>query len=148
MGIYVPCSWYSNPIYNDAPCGIFFVMLIILCYLKQIWKIKILPHLPRFLSCLFGLQKLLRLISLYHGDAMGNCLLSKWFKTTNCKTLHLNFSDFFRQAVTKITGKTAIWAISFFYPLPPLNNVEKQQVKFGSGYVMGLQHCRRGNGDF
>ena len=30
------------------------------------------------------------------------------------------------QSVTKIMGKTAIGAISCFYPLPPLNNVEKQ----------------------
>ena len=38
-------------------------------------------------------------------------------------------------------GKTAIWAISSFYPLPPLNNVEKQGAKLASSYVMGLQHC-------
>ena len=30
------------------------------------------------------------------------------------------------QSVTKIMGKTAIRVISCFYPLPPLNNVEKQ----------------------
>ena len=30
------------------------------------------------------------------------------------------------QSVTKIMGKTAIRTISCFYPLPPLNNVEKE----------------------
>ena len=29
-------------------------------------------------------------------------------------------------SVTKIMGKTAIWTILFFSPLPPLNNVEEQ----------------------
>ena len=79
---------------------------------------------------------------------MGNCLPSKGFKTTNHKILHLNFSDFFRQSVTKIMGKTALWAISCFYPLPPLNNVEKERAKLASSYVMGLQHCIGGEGDF
>ena len=45
-------------------------------------------------------------------------------------------------------GKTAIWAISCFYPLPPLNNVEKQRGKFASSYVMGSQHCIGREGDF
>ena len=74
--------------------------------------------------------------------------LLKGFKTTKCKVLRLNISDFFRQSVTKIIEKTAIWAISCFYPLPPLNNVEKDWAKFASGYVMGLQYCTGGEGDF
>ena len=37
-------------------------------------------------------------------------------------------------------GKTPIWAISCFYPLPSLKNVEKQRVKLASSYVMGSQH--------
>ena len=41
----------------------------------------------------------------------------------------------------KVMGKTAIWATSCFYPLPPLNNVEKQRAKLASSYVMGSQHC-------
>ena len=45
-------------------------------------------------------------------------------------------------------GKTASWAISCFYLLPPLNNVEKQQAKFPLSYVMGSQHCVGGEGDF
>ena len=45
-------------------------------------------------------------------------------------------------------GKTAIWAISCSYPLPPLNNVEKQRGKFASSYVMGSQHCIGREGDF
>ena len=79
---------------------------------------------------------------------MGNCLASKLFKTTNCKRLHVNFSDFFRQSVTKIMGKTAIWAISYFYPLLPLNNVEKQRAKLASSHVMGSEHCIGGEGVF
>ena len=84
----------------------------------------------------------------YHSDAMGNCLPSNWFKTTNCKILHLNFSDFFRQSVTKLIGKTAIWEISCFYPLPPFNNVEKQGAKVALSYVTGSQHCIGEEGDF
>ena len=45
-------------------------------------------------------------------------------------------------------GKTASWAILCFYPLPPLNNVEKQQAKLTSTYVLGSQHCIGGEGDF
>ena len=43
-------------------------------------------------------------------------------------------------------GKTAIWEILCFYPLPPLNNVENQRAKFASSYVMGSQHCIGGEG--
>ena len=50
--------------------------------------------------------------------------------------------------MTKIMGKTAIWAISCFYSLTPLNNDEKQRAKFASSYVMGSQHCIGGEGDF
>ena len=45
-------------------------------------------------------------------------------------------------------GKSGIWAISLFYVLPPLNNVEKQRAKLASGYVVGSQHCIGGEGDF
>ena len=34
-------------------------------------------------------------------------------------------------------GKTAIWTTLYFYPLSPLNNVEKQRAKLASIYVMG-----------
>ena len=37
-----------------------------------------------------------------------------------------SFSVFFRQAVTKIMGKTANLTVLGFYSLPPLNNVERQ----------------------
>ena len=50
--------------------------------------------------------------------------------------------------MTKIMTKTAIWAISRFYPLSPFNNVEKQGAKVASSYVMGSQHCIGGEGDF
>ena len=52
------------------------------------WKIMILPHLTRYLSCLFWLQKLLKL---YHSEVMSNCMPSKWFETTNCKIILLRF---------------------------------------------------------
>ena len=59
-----------------------------------------------------------------------------------------NTFNIYLQSVTKIMGKTAIWAISCFYPLPPLNNVEKQRAKFASSYVMGSQHCIEGERGF
>ena len=55
---------------------------------------------------------------------------------------------FNQQSVAKIMGKTAIWVISCFYPLPPLNNVKKQRAKLASSYVMGSLHCIGGEGDF
>ena len=45
-------------------------------------------------------------------------------------------------------GKTAIWKILCFYPLPPLNNVEIQRAKRVSSYIMGSQHCNGGEGGF
>ena len=36
------------------------------------------------------------------------------------------------QSMTKIMGKTAIRTISCFYPLPPLNNFEKQRAELAS----------------
>ena len=44
------------------------------------------------------------------------------------------------QSVKKIMGKTAIRTISCFFPLPSLNNVEKQYAKLASSYVMGSQY--------
>ena len=37
-----------------------------------------------------------------------------------CSVVHI------LQSVTKIMGKTAIWTVLCFSPLPPLNNVGKQ----------------------
>ena len=45
-------------------------------------------------------------------------------------------------------GKAAIWTISCFYSLPPLNYVEKQGAKLASSYAMGSQHCIEGEGGF
>ena len=45
-------------------------------------------------------------------------------------------------------GKTAIWTILCFYPLSPLNNVEKQLSKIASSYVIGSQHCIGRKGEF
>ena len=59
----------------------------------------------------------------------------------------LNFSDF-RESVAKIMGKTVIWAIPGSYPLPPLKNVQKQQAKLLSSYVIGSQDCIEREGDF
>ena len=57
---------------------------------------------------------------------MCNYVTSVSFKMSNSKITHLKFCRFFRQSVTKIMGKTAIWTILCFSPLPPLNNVEEQ----------------------
>ena len=51
------------------------------------------------------------------------------------------FTTLQQQSVTKMMGKTATWTMSYFYPLSPLNNVEKQSEKRASSYVMGLPHC-------
>ena len=65
---------------------------------------------------------------------------SIWLKMSNSKILHFKFYRFFRQSVTKIMGKTAIWTILCFSPLPPLNNVEEQWAKLVSANVIGSQH--------
>ena len=52
------------------------------------------------------------------------------------------------QSVTKIMGKTAIWTILSFSPLPPLKNVEEQWAKLASSNVMGSQHCIGGEREF
>ena len=52
------------------------------------------------------------------------------------------------QLVTKIIGKTAIWTISYFYRVAPLNNFEKQWTKLASSYMIGLQHCLGGEKGF
>ena len=52
------------------------------------------------------------------------------------------------QSATKIMEETAIWTILCFYPVPPLNNVEKQWSKVASGYVMGSQHWKGKRGNF
>ena len=50
-------------------------------------------------------------------------------------------------------GKTAIWTVLCFSPLPPLNNVEELLAKLGSSNVIGSEHFigagnRRGKGNF
>ena len=52
------------------------------------------------------------------------CLTEKYHILVSRVNLINNRSEL--QSVTKIMGKTAIWSISCFFPLPPLNNVEKQ----------------------
>ena len=37
-------------------------------------------------------------------------------------------------------GKTAIWTVLCFSPLPPLNNVEEQLAKLASSNVVGSEH--------
>ena len=116
------CSWCGNLMDNDTSSEIFLVMLIIWFYLKKLLKIKILSHLPRYYNCLFAVQKLYTLIS---GNKMGNCMPKKWFRMTNCEIAHL--SAHFRQSVTKIMGKAAIWIISCFYPLPHPNMLRNNE---------------------
>ena len=71
--------------------------------------------------------------------------MSEYLKTLGKRVDHSHSSPrsppTHQQSVTKIIGKTAIWAISCFYPLPPLSNVEKQRAKLASSYVMDSQHC-------
>ena len=52
------------------------------------------------------------------------------------------------ESVTKIMGKTAVWTILCFSPLPRRNNVEEQQAKLASRNVIGSQHCIGGEGEF
>ena len=73
---------------------------------------------------------------------------SIWFKMSNGKIPHLKFCRFFRQSVTKIMGKIAIWTILCFSPLAPLNNVEKQWAKLSLSNVIGFRHCIEGGWEF
>ena len=84
---------------------------------------------------------------MYHSEAIGNFMPLKRFKTTNCKIVHLSFSDTFTQSVTKNMRKTAIWTTSYFWLFPLLNNVKKEQAKLGSSYVMGCQYCIEEDGE-
>ena len=52
------------------------------------------------------------------------------------------------QSVSKIMGKTTIWAILCFSLIPALFNVEEQWVKLAASNVMGSQHCIGGEGKF
>ena len=49
--------------------------------------------------------------------------------------------DFFRQSLTKIMGKYAIWRIFHPFPLSPLNNVVERWKKLRSALFMASQHC-------
>ena len=71
---------------------------------------------------------------------------SIWFKMSYRKIPHLKFWRFFRQSVTKIMGKTGIWTILCFSPLPLLNNVDEQWAKLASSNVMGSEHGIGGKG--
>ena len=73
---------------------------------------------------------------------------STWFKMSNCKIPHVQSCRFFRQSVTKIMGKTAIWTILCFSPLPLLNNVEEQWAKLAWSNFIGSQHCIGGEEEF
>ena len=41
-------------------------------------------------------------------------------------------------------GKTVIWTVLCFSPLPPLNNVEEQLAKLASSNVVGSEHFMGG----
>ena len=64
-----------------------------------------------------------------------------WFKMSDSEIKHLKFCRFFRQSVAKIMGKSAIWTILCFSPLPPLKNIEEQWAKLASSNDIGPQHC-------
>ena len=44
-------------------------------------------------------------------------------------------------------GKSTIWTIMCFSPLPFLKNVEEQREKLGSSNVIGSQHCIGSEGE-
>ena len=50
--------------------------------------------------------------------------LPRSFSRKVCISFNLKVKDL--QSVTKIMGKTAIWKIFCFSPIPPLNNLENQ----------------------
>ena len=54
--------------------------------------------------------------------------------------------DFFRQSLTKIMRKYAIWWIFHPFPLSPLNNVVERWKKLRSALFMASQHCIGGKG--
>ena len=76
-----------------------------------------------------------KIIKTYIGDVMGKHMPWTWFKMNNCKIPHLSFCRFFRQSVTKIMGKTAIWTILRFSPLPSYNNVQEQWAELVSSKI-------------
>ena len=67
--------------------------------------------------------------------------LRKCFIEQQCLVALIELWKASLQSMKKIMGKTAIWTISYFYPLPPLNNVETQWAKRVSSYFIGSQHC-------
>ena len=75
-------------------------------------------------------------------------MTSIWFKMSNSKIPHLKFCRLFRQSVAKIMGKTSIWTILCFPPLPPLDNVEEQWAKVASSNVISSQHYIGREGEF
>ena len=109
--------------YNDASSGIYFAMLIIWFYLKKNLKNKDFVSVTQVFKLLVWVPKIIK--TYIKKNVMGNYMPSIGFKMSNCKISHLQFCRFFRQTVTKIMGKTAIWTILCFSPLPPLNNVEE-----------------------
>ena len=106
------CSWYSNLMYNDTSHGIFLVILIIWFFLKKNLKNQDFTWPTQIFKLLVWAAKV---VKTHHSDVMGNCL-PRWFKTANCKMLHLNFSDFFRQSsVQNLSQQSAnAEAIKFF----------------------------------
>ena len=56
---------------------------------------------------------------------MDKYMASISFKISNSKTPHSTFCRLFRQSVTKILGKTGIWILLCFSPLPQIDNVDE-----------------------
>ena len=72
--------------------------------------------------------------------------LKKLLKATRNKKKKHSKTVMLATISDKDYGKTAIWTILCFSPLPPLNNVEEQWAKLASTNVMGSQHCIGGGG--
>ena len=129
-------SWCSNLMCSDTISAISFLMLTIWFYRKNDWYIKILLCLPRYLGCLFGLQNLSKLTPLVTKWVTA-CLQSSSKQSTAIYDAW-NFSDCFRQSVTKIMRKTAISTTFLFLPPSPVNNVESQRTNLVSScYRLG-----------
>ena len=124
--------------FNDGCIGIFFAMLIILFYWKKMWKIKILPNLPRYLSCLFGFQKLLRLIQNWRNGL--NACLQFDLKCETVKYRIQNFTDssdnHWQQLWVKV--RTRRFCVSLPFPLLTVLKNNQENLPQGMLWVRNI----------
>ena len=109
--------------YSDWSRGIFFVVLIIWFYLIKSEKQRCCLIYPGIWAAYLRSKKYR---DWYNSDVIVKCMLSIWFKMSNCKIAHCRF---FRQSVTKTVGKTAIRTILCFSPLPFLTMLRNNEQK-------------------